>query len=166
MKKIFFLALCVVCVAASLAGETLMVSVGTGVPGILETTEYRFCFSAIEDGLMGELFLAGHIVFNDAGFRSSPERAMTLRRARDGGAVRVVFVDCVYEAQALTASASGKIVVAIPAKISIAYIDARDGGEITEKEFLPAEKPKPPRMPMEDYYALLGKEAAKYILSQ
>lgn len=148
-----------------LMAETVMISVGSkGLPPE-PGAGYKFCFSAVESGLMDAFFDAGHIVFNDDNFRSTDDFYRTVRLARDGGANSVLFVDCVYEAGAeKTRKTQDGIEVSLPRKIVMSYVRASDSMVIRKAE-MQVSGSEAEKFPfIEDYYALLGRRAAKSIL--
>ena len=142
-----------------LMAETVMVSIGgMGLPDD-PCRGYNFCFSAIESGIMDAFFDAGHIVFNDDGFRSSEDFYRTVLLAREGGAQTVVFIDCFFEANVEQdkRTQAGQV-VSLPQKIVISYVRASDAAVIRKAELLPSETDAQKFPFIEDYYALLGRK--------
>ena len=148
-----------------LMAETVMVSVGgLGLPAD-PGAGYKFCFSAIESGVMDSYFNAGHIIFNDDNFRSSEDFFRTVRLARDGGAHKVLFVDCVYAAGAAkNKRTQDGMEVSLPQKIVLSYVRASDSVILRKAEIQISEKDAEKYSFIEDYYALLGRKAAASFL--
>ena len=141
-----------------------MVSVGE--QGLAETDAgYRFCLSAIESGVMDIFFDAGHVIFNDEEFRRSEDRYRTVRVAREGGASKVLFVDCIYTADADRdkKTEDGKA-VSLPQKIILSYVHVKDFTVVRTKELVPSAVDAEKYPFIENYYAVLGRSAAKSIL--
>jgi hypothetical protein len=161
-----FLALLVLLAApAALMAETVMVSVGGVGLGEDPGAGYRFCFSAIESGIMDSFFDAGHIIFNDGDFRSSEDFFKTVRVARDGGAHKILFVDCVYaDGGAKNKKTQDGMEVSLPQKIVLSYVRASDSVVLKKVEVRISEKDAEKYPFAEDYYALLGRKAAESLL--
>jgi hypothetical protein len=167
MMKTLAILLCLSVCPFFLSAETVMVSIGEeGLAGGGDGA-YRYCFSALESGIMDKFFLAGHIVFNDEGFRSSPDRQGTIRRALEGGAVFVLFVDCLYEPPALSVKTDlERAPVAAPQKIVISFIKTENQDGIWKGEFAPPPPDRADPLSIEEYYAHLGGRVADYVLSE
>jgi hypothetical protein len=162
--KTFCFGACFVLLAFFAAAETVMVSVGQQGLAVPDAG-YRFCLSAVESGLMDVFFDAGHVVFNDEEFRSSEDRFRTVRLARDGGASAVLFVDCVYDsAAARDKKTENGMDVSLPQKIVLSYVRTEDFTVVRESEVRPSARDAEKYPFIENYYALLGRAAAKSIL--
>jgi hypothetical protein len=147
--------------------ETVMVSIGEqGLQGEPDAG-FRFCFSAIESGVMDVFFNAGHIIFNDENFRTSEDQYRTVRIAREGGAVSVLFIDCIYDPDSRKAwQTADSMPVSIPRRIVLKYIKTGDFGVSKSMEIAPSQTEAAKYSAIEDYYALLGKKAAESILKK
>jgi hypothetical protein len=165
MKKLCLILALGLCPGIVMA-ETVMVSVGgQGLSGEPDAA-YRFCFSALESGIMDVFFNAGHIIFNDDNFRTEEDQYRTVRLAREGGASAVLFVDCLYNPGDIKdKNTEDGAVVTLPNTIVLSYVRTSDFGVIKKERFEPSAKDAGDFGHIEDYYALLGRKAAESILA-
>jgi hypothetical protein len=165
MKTLCLVLALILCPCLMMA-ETIMVSVGEqGLPGEPDAA-YRFCFSALESGVMDVFFNAGHIVFNDEAFRTKEDQYRTVSLAREGGASMVLFINCLYNPGDIKdKKTEDGAVVSLPHTIVLEYIKTSDFSVIKKARFTPSLKDAADFGHIEDYYALLGKKAAESILA-
>ena len=144
--------------AGPLPGETVMVSVGDpgGIRGDEKVSGYFL--SALEDGIMEEFFLSGHIVFNSGAASSGREsrRVRDIGTAKEGGASRLLLVDVHFMRNGGTGP--------VPEKVEYFFMSVSDQRSLAEGTFSASELEKPPTMPMEEFCARLGKETARRVL--
>ncbi len=180
MRRAHFAAVLVL-LCASAGAETVMVAVGRGGPPPEDEKAEKFYLSAVEDGIMEEFFLADSIVFNDGGHPSRTERLDVMRRAREGGATRLLFVETTFaEAPAAAGPArtpsgerpdpaapgaeAGKP-APLPERLAYAYYHVAEqklllGGEVDAKTAWRGGEISP-----EKYCADLGRRIARLVLA-
>jgi hypothetical protein len=160
LKPIFItiLSACLYFTAGLLAAETIMVSVGDpgGKGGDEKITGYLL--SALEDGIMEEFFLAGHIVFNGGTSFSAgtPRKIRDIRDAKQGGASRLFLVDVYFR----RSDKSGPV----PERVIYSLLSVSDQKSLAEGSLTAAELERPSSLAIEEFCARLGKETARRVL--
>jgi hypothetical protein len=133
-----------------------MVSVGDSGKGDEKIRGYYM--SALEDGIMEEFFLAGHIVFNNGTSFSgtAPRKIRDISSAKEGGASRLLLIDIHFQWSGGTGP--------VPEKVVYSFMSVSDQKSLTEGSFSASDLKRPPTMPMEEFCARLGKETARRVL--
>ncbi len=161
---------------AALGAETVMVAVGRSrSPGEDEKTE-NFRLSAVEDGIMESFFLADTIVFNDGGPVSPAQKPALMRRAREGGAGRLLLVE-VFFSGALGGAAEGAGVLGVsggggaagtetlPEKLRYSYYQVEDQRLLLSAELDAGAVAREESVSPEAHCARLGGEIARRVLA-
>lgn len=158
MKRKIVLLVCLCVAWAGLAAETVMVSIREGEKGSGGDKTKRYCLSALEDGIMEEFFLAGHIVFNERlPSGGTSERLSVVRLAKEGGASRLVRVELFFQNV-------GEGIFR-PERIEYSLFRVADQEILAEGGFPAREVERPAGMSVEEYCAGLGREIGRRLIS-
>lgn len=159
MKSTTIFALGLLICAQFVAAETIMVSVSASSLPAEEKGKPmngRLLLSALEDGIMDEFFLAGHIAFNAEIFTGgNRDGNAVLRSAREGGATRLLSVLVSF-----SKDGSADFERADYSLVSVADRRAVSSGAVKE-----AELGRRPDGPRDEHFADAGRAVAKKALA-